>query len=127
MFTAAAGFFLFTFHVLFRVDPERSKVAGRFPASIYYWIYIFILLPSALRMPLTFSYIEAPSAGLWFAIRRVIFLVGLAPAMLIDALATTRPGGGKPSKVLAIIDSVLFTFQTLVLDALVWSWFFPKG
>jgi hypothetical protein len=127
MFSAATGFFLFSFYVLFKVDPESSRVADRLPASIYYWIYVFILVPSALWMPLTFAYLEAPSAGLWTAIRAVLFLVGLASAFLIYAIATTRPGGGKISRVLALLGSVLFTFQTLVLDALVWPWFFPTG
>jgi hypothetical protein len=125
MLTAALGYFAFTYFVLFRLDAGTARVAGRFPYALFNWLYGLMLAPSALWMPLTFSMMEEPSQGLWFAIRAVLSLAGLASLGLLAALITVRPGEPAWARRLAVFGCALFCVQTALLDALVWTAYFP--
>ena len=82
-----------TSNELFRIDPDSARIAGRFRFSAFNALYIGILLPSALWMPLTFAMLERPSGALWWAIRLVLALVGLASLGLLAALLALYPRG----------------------------------
>jgi hypothetical protein len=101
------------------------KIADRFDYRIFQSIYAMILLPSALWMPLTFAMIQDPGAGLWFAIRATLFVVGLGSLLLVSALLRLEPRTPRMDYRLALVGSVAFAFQTAVLDALVWPAYFP--
>jgi hypothetical protein len=129
MLLAAAGYFAFTYFVLFRLDPLRTRVAGRFGYGAFHVLYALILVPSALWMPLTFAMLASPSAATWAAIRVTLALVGIASLGLVAAVATARPvasGGGRAVRALAVTGSLAFAFQTAVLDAVVWTAYFPR-
>jgi hypothetical protein len=126
MLLAAAGYFAFSFFVLFRLDPERTRVFGRFGFGAFHLLYALILLPSALWMPLTFALLEAPSAALWAAIRVTLALVGLGSLGLVAALASAGPARAPGARALAVAGALAFSLQTAVLDALVWPAFFPR-
>jgi len=125
MLTAAAGYFLFSYFVFFRLD-ERTRIAGRFGYGAFNLLYLLILLPSALWMPLTFAMLESPGAGLWVAIRIVLAIVGVGSLGLIGALLSLDSGRGGAAYGLAIVGSVAFAVQTALLDAIVWPAFFPS-
>jgi len=126
MVLAAVGFFLFTGFILFHVDPERQR-AGVFRGfGVFILLYALILIPSALWMPLTLSYMERPSDLLWWTIRGVLFLVGLGSVGLFPALAAFRPEKHRIAFALALSGLSFFCWQTAVLDAVVWPCFFPK-
>ena len=91
MLLAAAGYFLFSHYVVFRLDPARVRVASRFGPGVFPVLYALILAPSALWMPLTFEMLAAPSAALWIAIRLTLFAVGLGSLGLLFAIAGARP------------------------------------
>jgi hypothetical protein len=124
MLAATIGYFLFTFFVLFRLDPDRVRIAKRLPYETFLWLYIGMLFPSALWMPLTFQMIAQPSDGLWLAIRAVLTLVGLASLALVAALLVVEPRESKALRRLALLGSMAFAFQTALLDAMVWPTFF---
>lgn len=123
MILAAAGFFLFTGFILFRVDPEERN--ARF--TVFPLLYALILIPSALWLPLTFAVMEHPSTLLWWAVRVDLLLVGLGSIGLFPALFAFRPGKWDLPFALALLGLTFFCLQTVVLDALVWPYFFPKG
>jgi len=125
MFLAAAGYFLFSYHVFFRVAPE-TRIAGRYGYSLFSWLYAGILLPSALWLPLTFAMVEAPSGGLWLAIRLVLSITGLCSFALLAAIVATPAPDAVWPKRLAILGLLTFCLQTTVLDALVWPVYFPS-
>lgn len=125
MLLAAAGYFLFTYFVFFRLDPERVRVANRFGFGVFNALYAMILIPAALWMPLTFAMLDAPGAGLWFAIRTVLALTGIGSLGLFAAIATVKPHEAPRSRRLALIGCSAFALQTAVLDALVWPYYFP--
>ncbi len=125
MFVAAAGYLTFTHLLFFRTDAQKVRVAGRFGFGLFNALYVAILLPSALWMPLTFQMLARPSDGLWVAIRLVLWTVGLASVALVLALSRLQPRQSVRGHRLAVAGSVGFAVQTALLDAIVWTTYFP--
>lgn len=125
MLCAAAGYFAFTYLLFFRVDAYTTRIGRRLGFGIVNGLYLGILLPSALWLPLTFAMIENPSGALWWAIRLVLAAVGLASLGLLTSLLLLHPRPRGLAYGLAIAGCVAFCFQTAILDALVWPAFFP--
>lgn len=125
MLLAALGYFAFTYFVFFRMDGDRARVAEQYDLRLFNALYVAILLPSALWMPLTFQMLSEPSEGLWFVIRVVLFLVGFGSVGLIYALLRLEPKQPAVSYWMAVAGAVAFAVQTALLDALVWPAYFP--
>jgi hypothetical protein len=124
MFAAAAGYFLFTPYVLFRLRPEQTRIAGRFGFGLFFALYALVLFPSAIWLQLTERMIAQPSAWMWAVVRLDLACVGLGSIGLLLALSSldrTAPRG----RALAVVGLLPFVLQTAVLDALVWPAFFP--
>ena len=120
MFIAAAGYFLFTYFLLFRVKPHEARIAGRIGVNTFNVIYILILVPSVLWMPLTFEMLASPKQSLWLVIRLVLWCVGFGSLALIAALVSLRPRKPAIFYWLAVFGSVIFAVQTALLDATIW-------
>lgn len=125
MITAAAGYFLFTYFIFFRLDPRSTRFAARYGFGTFNVLYVSILLPSALWMPLTFEMVTAPSALLWATIRMVLAVVGIGSLGLIAALVMLDTGREGIAYRLAIGGSIAFSVQTAFLDAIIWPAYFP--
>jgi hypothetical protein len=125
MFLAAAGYMIFTYYLFFRVDPKTARIGGRFGFGVYNILYLVILFPSTLWMPLTFRMLENPSSALWLVIRLVLWSVGLGSIGLVGALLSLRPRQPQRTYWLATIGSIAFTIQTGLLDAIIWVVYFP--
>lgn len=124
MILAAVGYFPFTTYVLFRLDADETRI-GRFSYRLWLGLYTLILIPSALWMPLTVEWLARPSTGLWWLIRLDLALVGVASLALLIALVLARPAGPAGHRRLAILGAILFSWQTAILDGLVWPAYFP--
>jgi len=125
MLLAASGYFFFTYFLLFRVDAEQARVAGRFGFWVFNVLYAAILVGSALYMPLTFAFVAQPSMPLWWVIRLVLAVVGLASLGLLAALLALQPRQPAWAHWLAVVGTITFSFQTAVLDMLVWPALYP--
>lgn len=121
---AAAGYFAFTYFLMYRSKPEVHE-GGRFGVGTFNALYAMILVPSALWMPLTFSMLESPSDGLWWTIRLTLAAVGVGSLGLLAGLIAVRPRAPSVAHKLAIAGSLAFCSQTAILDALVWPAYFP--
>jgi hypothetical protein len=119
MFLAAAGCFFF---LMYRLKPTNT---GSTRLGLGNALYALILIPSALWMPLTFAMLEAPSDGLWWAIRLTLAAVGIGSLGLLAGLLAVRPSPPSLAHKLAVVGSLAFSFQTAILDATVWPAFFP--
>ncbi len=118
MLLAAVGYFAFASRLV-RLAPEHAA---------FVWIntlFTLILFPSALWMPLAFEYLDAPSTALWWGMRATLAVVGLSSLGLVVALRQLARAGGAHAR-LAVAGATAFTFQTLVLDALVWPLYFAR-
>lgn len=125
MFLAAAGYFPFTWLLVFRTRPE-SGLPGGLPYKALHLLYGLILLPSALWLPLTARLIEAPTALLWAAVRLDLFLVSLGATGLLLLLFMLARERRDALGWAALAGIVPFWFQTAVLDALVWPAYYPQ-
>jgi len=125
MLLAASGFFFYTYFLLFRVDADRSRIAGRFGFWVFNVLYAAILVGSALYMPLTFAFVAQPSTVLWWLIRLALFVVGLASLALLACLLALRPRQPAWAYWLAVAGTITFSFQTAVLDMLLWPALYP--
>ena len=125
MLLAASGYFAFSYFVFFRLDPGQTRVGRLFGFGVFNVLYLLILVPSALWLPLTFAMIESPSAGLWWAIRVVLGLVGIGSVGLLAAIVTVQSPRAAGARWVAVIGGGFFCLQTAILDALVWPAFFP--
>jgi len=123
MFLAAAGYFLFTPYIVFRLRPEQTRIGGRFGYALFPILYALVLIPSAIWLPLTERMIAQPSAALWALVRLDLACVGLGALGLLASLLALR--SAPRGRALAVLGLVPFCLQTALLDALVWPAFFP--
>ncbi len=96
MFLGAGGYFAFTYFLLFRLAPEMARVAGRFGFGLFEAIYVAILLPSALWMPLTLLAAEQPGQALLWLVRLDLWTVAVASLGLYGLcwlLSLANPAG----------------------------------
>ncbi|MDD4876573.1 MAG: hypothetical protein PHQ86_05560 [Dehalococcoidales bacterium] len=120
MVLAALGYFAFIYFIFFRLIPDEVNIAGRFSFSLFYIIFLVILIPSVLWMPLSQAYIDDPGAGLWVGIRIVLSLVGISSIVLVLVLFNLQTKMTGISYWLAVAGSIYFAFHTAILDALLW-------
>jgi hypothetical protein len=121
MILAALGYFAFMYYIFFRLAPGEVLIAGRFGFSLFYVIFLVILIPSAFWMPLTNVYVGNPSTLVWIGVRTVLALVGLASIALVWALLSIQPRVLGVPYWLAVAGSGYFAFHTAVLDAIIWA------
>ena len=115
----------FTYLLFFHVEPEAARIAHRLNFRTFNAVYVLILAPSALWMPLTFEMLNHPTQRVWLAIRLTLGIVGLASVALVGALLNLRPR--RPVRIywLSVAGSVVFAIHTALLDAIVWPIYFP--
>lgn len=123
MFVAAAGYFALAYFVI-RLDLQETKVFGRFGFEIFNFLYLLVLIPSALWMPLALPAIDLSSVILIWIVRLDLALVAAGSLGLLLAVLNTRPRPSTPRFILAVLGSAVLCFQTVVLDAIVWSIYF---
>ena len=121
MILAALGYFAFIYFILLRLTPSEVLIGERFGYGLFFAIFLVILIPSALWMPLTNLYVSNPGTGIWIAVRTVLALVGLASIMLFWALLSLQTKIPGISYWLAVVGSGYFALHTAVLDAIIWA------
>lgn len=121
MVLSALGYFAFMYFILFRLVPAEVSIAGSFDFSLFYVIFLAILIPSALWMPLTNIYVGNPATATWVGIRTVLIIVGIASIALVWALLSLQTRVPGVSYWLAVAGSGYFAFHTAILDAVVWA------
>jgi hypothetical protein len=121
MIISALGYFAFIYFILFRLVPSEVSIANRFGFSLFYAIFLVILISSALWMPLTNVYVSNSSTGIWIGVRTVLILVGLGSIALLWALLSLQTKTSGVFYWLAIAGSGYFAFHTAILDAIVWA------
>jgi hypothetical protein len=127
MVLSALGYFAFLYFIFFRLAPSEVSIAGVFGFSLFYVIFLLILIPSAFWMPLTNVYVSNPGTGMWILVRTVLALVGLASIALVWALLSLKSGNSGVAYWAAVVGSAYFAFHTAVLDAIIWAALFKSS
>jgi hypothetical protein len=121
MIISALGYFAFLYFIFFKLTPDEVTIASRFGFWLFYIIFLLILIPSALWMPMTNLYVGNPGTGLWIAVRAILIIVGLASVALVWALLTLQTRIPAVPYWLAVAGSAYFAFHTLILDGIIWA------
>ena len=123
MILAASGYFAFTTYIL-HLSPDDTMIQNQPGYRIFMILFAGILVPSALWLPLTVLAVGQASQALVWLVRLDLVLVAVASLALILSLLIVRPRKTIWYHRLAILGCVFFCFQTVVLDAIIWSIFF---
>ncbi|UCB44133.1 MAG: hypothetical protein JSV77_05755 [Dehalococcoidales bacterium] len=121
MVLSALGYFAFLYFILFEIVPDEVLIGGRFDFSVFYVIFLVILLPSALWMPLTNVYIGNHRTGIKIGVRIILALVGLASIALVWSILSLETRTPNVPYWLAVAGSSYFAFHTAILDGIIWS------
>ena len=124
MLPGALGYFAYTYFILFRLNPDETHIYQRFGYGVFSILYIAILIPSALWLPLTSLAVSSSSPLLDWVVRLDLVVVGLASLALLFALLHTQPRQPMWAFWLAVIGCVFFCIQTVILDAILWGAYF---
>ena len=125
MLLAAAGFFPATWWLVLATPASRLRERTGIGFEAMFVAYAGILMASALWLPLTALHLAHPSLLLWLAIRVVLLVVG-AGATLLAVLLVRLARRGPASAWLAVAAFFFFWLQTMVLDALVWPYYYSS-
>lgn len=126
MILAVIGYFAFSYWLFFKIDPDNILIANRFGFWLFHIIFLFILIPSALWMPLTHAYVAQHSTGLWIGIRIVLALVGIASLALLWAILAVSVREGNLAYWFAVGGAAAFSVQTAIQDMLIWPALFSQ-
>ena len=121
MIFATIGYFFFTPYILKHFFNTKSAT---FNPNIISLLYLGITIPSALWMPLTFEMLVNPSTSLWIGIRIILFTVGLSSTFLMLIFLFSNIKKESPSYAMGIIGLIPFWIQTMILDAIIWPYYF---
>jgi hypothetical protein len=124
MLLAASGFFPFTYLSLTRIDRSVHSGLNRAPPDWIEILYVLILIPSALWLPLTNSMIQHPNKFIWSMICCVLGLVGGASIGLLLRLLSDKQVTRDWLYWTAVVGCLAFCIQTAILDAIVWTAYF---
>jgi hypothetical protein len=120
MFLAAAGYFTFSAFIL-RMQPEATRIVKRQGYPLFNSLYAVILVASALWLPLTILAFGLMSQSITWLVKLDLAAVALASLGLLYALIKVEPHKPAWLHPMAILGCVLFCFQTVILDALIWA------
>jgi hypothetical protein len=124
MLFATTGYFAFTSFFIARLDPDRASFGSRRGLGSVNLLYALVLASAALWMPLTWRMIDAPSETLWWAVRLVLGVTGAGSLALLGLLLRAEPKLPRSHYLAAVAGLAAFCFQTAVLDALIWPYYF---
>ena len=123
MFVAATGFFLFLHHLLRHVDPTSVRVLNRFGYRFFTVCMGLILVFSTVWMPLSLHALDHGRADLLLPIEIVLWLVAIGSLGIAIGVAKLERSPTWSWR-LALLGSLMFCSQTVVLDGLIWPRFF---
>src|SRR4030042_2531531 len=85
MLLGTLGFFAYTFFIIFKLNPDNTRIYFRLGYEIFNILYIAILIPSVLWLPLTFLKVQRTSAVLLWLTRLDLVVVAIASICLLLA------------------------------------------
>lgn len=124
MLLGALGFFAYTYFIVFCLDPREVQICHRYEYGIFSILYIAILVPSALWLPLSYLAVQTQDSALILAVRFDLILVGIASICLLLTLWFIEPRQPVWAHSLALLGCIFFCIQTVILDAIVWGSYF---
>jgi len=127
MIVSALGYFIFTYYLLVKTNMD-TMFLGKYNFWLIVTLYCFILIPSCFWMGYTVDYINGGSSNqsIWIIICSLLYTVGIASLVLLYTLYQLNSGSNSMLYNMSLIGCLIFTFHTLCLDGLMWTYFFNK-
>lgn len=126
MIVCAVSYFIFFFYILLNVESGSPVATHPWGGWLFHLLFVLILLPSALWMPLTNVMASNPGDLVWIGIRVVLVLVALGSLGITIGLLTLSP---RPTGLFywsSVVGIAWFFLHTGVLDAILWPYFWVK-
>lgn len=120
MILAAAGY-LIVFAYFLRADGREPRLGQWSGYSLLTGLYLLILVPSILWMPMSIWALVRSSEALAWLVRLDLVLVGAGAIGVLLALLKERSGRSSPFHTMAVLGSAALCLQTVVMDAVIWS------
>jgi hypothetical protein len=120
MILSAIGYLAVLYYLFFELVPDEVLIAGS-GFALFFPIFLLILIPSALWMPLTNAYVADPRTSVWRAIRTVLLIVGFASVALAWTFFALEGDERSTAHWFAVVGSCYFAFHTLILDGILWA------
>ena len=120
MFIAAIGYILYSLYIAY--GREISLLER--PFYKYNLNYIILLISASLWMPLTVFYVDTSSSIYWILLVISLYIVGFMSCYMTYLLIKSTPTNNNNWKFFSILGSIWFTFHTLILDAMLWVFYF---
>jgi hypothetical protein len=120
MILAAAGY-LTVFTYFLRADKWELRIGNWGGFSLLTGLYLLILVPSALWMPMSIWALASSSEALAWLVRLDLVLVGAGAIGVLLALLREKSGRSSAFHSLAVLGSAALCLQTVVMDAVIWS------
>ncbi len=117
MILSAISFFVFSSYI-FVLSYKHYNLIN------IYALYAFLLAGAALWLPLIIEVIELKKRIYWILTRISLAFVGLCSIIYLSMMLFSTYYG--PFYTFAIIGLSIFTIHTVILDAIVWPYFFTK-
>jgi len=114
MLVATIGFFPFTYLTVFKSSNPRQYILP----------YLLVLIPSILWMPMTVSYINDSNEFIWLCIRIVLLLVAIGAILIYMRMKVEFKADKSTVYLFALIGILGFIGHTLLLDGLLWPYYF---
>ena len=127
MFISALGYFFFTINFLINTDPQHIKFLGKFNFWYLHIIYLMILIPSAMWIDLTFTYMKTDNTIDWYYVISTLYCVAIFSIILLLFTVDTYVNNSSWLYMVSVFGVSIFTFHTLFLDGLIWTVFFNRN
>ncbi len=127
MFLAASGYIWVTFYLLKGNKLDAVHVGTIKGTKIINLLYVVVLVCSTIWMPASISFSMSENIFTEFIIRLVLWMVGLASVGILILIYKIKFSYGKSSllsHMFALLGAMVFTIHTLVLDAVIWPFFY---
>lgn len=126
MLVSAIGFFIFTSYIFINLGSDKLSAIPLLGEKTFLILYSLLLIASALWIPLTNLMVTNPSSLVWFCVRSVLFITGIASILIFIALLTLNPRPSGAHYILTLVSIFIFSIHTSILDAIIWPYFWNK-
>ena len=126
MIVSAISYFVATIFIFLSMKENSIVLPYSLNMNIFNILYAILLVCSTLWIPLVNVMVSNPSTLVWFSIRLVLILVGLASLGILILLLKLSP---RPTGILywsSVIGMTIFFIHTGILDALLWPYFWNR-
>ena len=114
------------YYLIFNEGLSLKFFGGRYEGSIMRTLLILFLVSASMWIHSTFNYLELPNKNSWNMISIELWCTALSILFMTIGLATAKGVNNTRFHKLSVLGLGVISFHCLVLDAILWTSYFPK-